>query len=166
MKKRFIACPRFLLPGRRLSPRCLPPLTARFPARPRAGSLSTVAATTRATLAAIRASLQGGVRPQWQQGSSVTYAVAPFACSPAARKAITSACACPTGCVQPSPTTTPSRTSTQPTIGFGVAKLFCANRSARRIHRLSSFTTSPPIQRNVNTENTEAQGRKRIRGKY
>ncbi|MDQ1079795.1 hypothetical protein QE401_002321 [Pseudoroseomonas cervicalis] len=36
------------------------------------GSGSRIATTTRATPAAISASVQGGVRPQWQQGSSVT----------------------------------------------------------------------------------------------
>ena len=38
----------------------------------RAGPDRVAATTTRATPAAISASVQGGVRPQWQQGSSVT----------------------------------------------------------------------------------------------
>ncbi len=50
-----------------------------------------MAQTTRETLALIKAWAQGGVRPKWEQGSSVTYAVAPFACSPAAHNANTSA---------------------------------------------------------------------------
>ena len=36
------------------------------------GSGSTMAATTRETSAAIKASVQGGVRPKWQQGSRLT----------------------------------------------------------------------------------------------
>ena len=44
------------------------------------------------------ASAHGGVRPWCAQGSSVTYAVAPRARSPAARSASTSACAPPGGC--------------------------------------------------------------------
>ena len=38
---------------------------------------SCIAATTRATFAAIKASAHGGVRPWWLQGSRDTYAVAP-----------------------------------------------------------------------------------------
>ena len=53
--------------------------------------------TTRATPAVMIASVQGGVRPKWLHGSSVTYIVAPRAASPAARNACTSACAWPTG---------------------------------------------------------------------
>ena len=44
------------------------------------------------TPAAISASVHGGVLPWWSHGSSVQYAVAPRARSPAARSAATSAC--------------------------------------------------------------------------
>jgi len=39
--------------------------------------------STRLTPASTRARLQGGVRPKWLHGSSVTYAVAPAAAWPA-----------------------------------------------------------------------------------
>ncbi|MCY1550379.1 hypothetical protein D9M68_866310 [compost metagenome] len=70
---------------------------ARKRSRPRpatSGFGSLVATTTLATCAAISASQQGGVRPWWEQGSSVTKAVAPMTDSPracASRKAMTSA---------------------------------------------------------------------------
>ena len=48
-------------------------------------------ATTRATRAAMSASAQGGVRPVWEQGSSVTYTVAPSADSVAVDSARASA---------------------------------------------------------------------------
>src|SRR3990167_4567583 len=43
---------------------------------------SSVATTTLPTPAAIRASQQGGVRPWWEQGSRITYTVAPRTDSP------------------------------------------------------------------------------------
>jgi hypothetical protein len=46
-------------------------------------SAPAIATTTRLTPAAITASVQGGVRPWWQQGSSVTTRVPPRARSPA-----------------------------------------------------------------------------------
>ena len=52
---------------------------------------SCTAATTRATPALRKASTQAGVRPLCAHGSSVTYAVAPRAASPAARRATISA---------------------------------------------------------------------------
>lgn len=55
---------------------------------------SVIATTTRATPARIRASLQG-VRPWWQQGSSVTTTVPPLARAPAWARACTSAWAVP-----------------------------------------------------------------------
>ena len=55
------------------------------PATRSSGSSS--ATTTRATPAAISASAQGGVRPWWEHGSSVVYAVAPRARAPAAARA-------------------------------------------------------------------------------
>ncbi len=69
---------------------------------PRAGDLgfgSREQHTTRATPAATNASAQGGVRPVWLQGSSVTYAQAPRACAPAARSARISACGSPARCM-------------------------------------------------------------------
>eukprot|EP00197_Chlamydomonas_leiostraca_P002813 CAMPEP_0202857232 /NCGR_PEP_ID=MMETSP1391-20130828/255_1 /ASSEMBLY_ACC=CAM_ASM_000867 /TAXON_ID=1034604 /ORGANISM="Chlamydomonas leiostraca, Strain SAG 11-49" /LENGTH=185 /DNA_ID=CAMNT_0049536011 /DNA_START=56 /DNA_END=613 /DNA_ORIENTATION=- len=51
--------------------------------------------TTRDTPASTSARLQGGVRPWWLHGSSVTYAVAPLASLPAPRSAYTSACGMP-----------------------------------------------------------------------
>ena len=63
------------------------------PATSGLGSL--IAATTRATPAWISASAHGGVRPWCEQGSSVTYTVAPRAASPAAFSAWTSACGVP-----------------------------------------------------------------------
>ena len=80
---------------------------------------STLQHTTRATPAAINASAQGGVRPVWLQGSKLTYTVAPRACDPAARNAMTSACASPARACQPSPSMRPSWAITQPTRGFG-----------------------------------------------
>ena len=50
-----------------------------------------MASTTRAMPAAITAWLHGGVRPWWQQGSSVTTSVPPRARSPAWARAPTSA---------------------------------------------------------------------------
>ena len=64
-----------------------------------------LATTTRRTPARITASVQGGVLPWWQHGSSVTYSVAPAACSPAARRASISACGPPNRACHPSPTT-------------------------------------------------------------
>ena len=72
--------------------------------------------TTRPTPAAITASEHGGVRPKWLHGSSVTYSVAPRARSPAAASATTSACEPPNFACQPSPTTAPALTITEPTI--------------------------------------------------
>jgi len=63
--------------------------------------------------------LHGPVRPWWQHGSSVTYAVAPRASAPAALSATRSACGPPAGAVQPRAITRPFFTSTQPTVGFG-----------------------------------------------
>ena len=78
---------------------------ARSAASPRPatwGSGSSTPTTTRATPAATMASVQGGVRPWWAQGSSVAYSVAPRAASPAAVNAATSACGPPGGAVAPS----------------------------------------------------------------
>src|SRR5271167_2379037 len=85
---------------------------------------SSMPTTTRATPAAMMASLQGGVRPWWTQGSRVTYNVAPLAASPAAAKALTSACGPPGAAVAPANTDPPSGpasggTTTLPTQGLG-----------------------------------------------
>ena len=69
--------------------------SVRMPWPPTSGLGSEQPTTTRATPAATSARLQGGVRPWWLQGSSVTYAVAPAAACPAARRAYTSACGKP-----------------------------------------------------------------------
>jgi hypothetical protein len=104
---------------------CAPPLAT--------GLGSAWPITTRATPAATSASVHGGVRPWWAQGSSVTTAVAPRAEGPAARSATTSACAPPAGSVAPAPTTSPSRSSTHPTAGLGevVARTCSASAVAR-----------------------------------
>src|SRR6516162_3232653 len=73
----------------------------------------------RRTPAAISASTQGGVCPQWQHGSRLTWATAPRAASPARRSASVSPCGRPPGWVHPRPTTRPSFRMTQPTAGFG-----------------------------------------------
>ena len=66
------------------------------------------------------ASVHGGVRPSWQQGSSETYIVAPLrSVSPASAIAATSACGPPSIACQPSPTTSPSLTTTAPASGLG-----------------------------------------------
>ena len=106
-----------------------------MPAPATRGFGSTLQHTTRATPAASNASAQGGVRPVWLHGSSVTYTVAPRACGPAARNAKTSACGSPARTCQPSPSTAPSRATTQPTRGFGsvVNKPRAASSSALAI---------------------------------
>ena len=55
----------------------MPAARSRSAPRAASGLGSAIAATTRATRAAITASVHGGVRPVWLQGSSVTYSVAP-----------------------------------------------------------------------------------------
>src|SRR5580692_7981095 len=90
-----------------------------WPSPATSGLGSWSADTTRVMPAAMTASAQGGVLPWCEQGSSVTYSVAPRAASPARRKASTSAWGRPPGWVQPRPTMTPSLTITAPTAGFG-----------------------------------------------
>ena len=112
----------------------------------RGGLGSSAAMCTLLTPASMRAWAQGGVRPQWGHGSSVTKRSAPLAAAPACRSATISACACPGGCVAPSPTTRPSFTSTAPTGGFGsvrptaeraisIARRMCATSVMPRPHR-------------------------------
>ena len=98
------------------------PSSRRIPGpRPLALSVgSSEPTTTRAIRASTIASVQGGVRPVWQQGSSDTYSVAPArSASPHASIALTSACAPPYSMWNPSPSTSPSRTTTAPTTGLG-----------------------------------------------
>mmetsp|Transcript_16096 Transcript_16096/g.62544 ORF Transcript_16096/g.62544 Transcript_16096/m.62544 type:complete len:221 (+) Transcript_16096:354-1016(+) len=119
------------------SVRIPPPLTR--------GSGSTNPTTTRLTPASTSALEHGGVRPKWSHGSSVTYAVHPFALAPAALSAKTSACGSPAFGWYPSPTTTPSSsTMTQPTTGLG--KVFpaavAASARARRIRSASASVYS------------------------
>ena len=91
------------------------------PAAPGHGSRT--ATSTRATPAAIRASVHGPVRPECTQGSRVTTAVAPRARSPAAASATISACGPPARSWKPSPTVAPpASSSTQPTTGLGSAE--------------------------------------------
>ena len=98
--------------------------SATMPPPATAGNGSRAAITTRLMPAAITASVQGGVLPWWQQGSSVTKSVAPRARGPAASNAMISACGPPKSACHPSPMTcwwlAPSRTATTaPTIGLG-----------------------------------------------
>ena len=81
---------------------------------------SSEAITTRAMPAPRIASVQAGVRPWWQQGSSETYIVAPEGSSSQADRAMRSACDSPGGWVMPSPITRPCLTITAPTIGLGL----------------------------------------------
>ena len=91
----------------------------RWPAPETLGSGSAMAKWTAATPASMSAPVQGGVRPWWEQGSRVTYTVAPRARAPASASASTSAWLPPGGWVWPAPTIAPSRTTTAPTAGFG-----------------------------------------------
>src|SRR3954447_1293104 len=88
-----------------------PPLTFGFGSR--------TPTTTRSTPASRSASVHGGVDPWCVHGSSEMYIVDRRARSPASRSAFTSACGVPRRSCQPSPTTSPSRTTTAPTSGFG-----------------------------------------------
>src|SRR5438270_10209962 len=123
----------------------------RTPSPATRGSGSSRATTTRRIPAAINASVQGGVRPQWQQGSRLTNAVASRAASPARASASVSPCGRPPCWVQPRPTTRPRLTMAQPTAGFGhtVPSPRRASASAARIIRksncrsLGNLTASP-----------------------
>ena len=113
---------------------------------------SRIATTTRATPAATSASTHGGVLPWWLHGSSVTKRVAARARVPAMANAATSACGPPKRWWAPSPTTTPSRTMTAPTRGFGAVcpQPVWARLRARRIHARScdaSVATAPSMWR-------------------
>ncbi len=86
--------------------------------------------------------MHGGVVPWWLQGSSETYIVALRARSPAAASATTSAWR-PLGSVAPSPTTSPSLTTTAPTVGFGYARFASVARQLDRAgERHASASTS------------------------
>jgi hypothetical protein len=76
--------------------------------------------TTRAMPASTIASVHGGVRPSWQQGSSDTYMVAPAGSREQDASAMRSACGSPAAAWKPSPITSPSLTITAPTSGFGL----------------------------------------------
>src|SRR5690606_26045353 len=118
-------CPRVTQSASALrTPRVTEMPAARKRSRPRPatlGSGSSIPTTTRAMPASTRASAQGGVPPWCEQGSNVTYMVAPRARAPARRSASVSACGRPPGCVQPRAITSPvvSSTITAPTAGFG-----------------------------------------------
>ncbi len=141
------------------NPTSTPP-SRRIPGpRPAAFSLgSSDAIITRAMPASRIASVQGGWRPSWAQGSSVTYIVAPVGSSPRPRQsssAARSACSPPSSACHPSPITSPSRTSTAPTSGFG---LTCprprpaSSRARRRCSRSVSVSCAfiEPIDESVN----------------
>ena len=100
------------------------PSSRRIPSpRPAAFSVgSSDATTTRAIPASMIASVHGGVRPVWQHGSSETYSVAPRASPLQAASAARSACGPPSSAWKPSPSTSPSRTTTAPTSGFGLVR--------------------------------------------
>src|SRR4051812_41335387 len=86
---------------------------------------------------AIIASVHAPVRPWVEQGSSVTYIVAPGrGVFPRASNASRSACGPPSGAVAPSPTIWPSSTITAPTIGLGcvVPQTLYASSRARRMN--------------------------------
>src|SRR6266516_5454133 len=87
-----------------------------------AGFGSVAPTTTRRMPAATMASVQGGVRPCVEHGSSVTYSVAPIGEWPfrsASLNASISACGPPAPRCQPWPMILPCFTSTAPTVGFG-----------------------------------------------
>ncbi len=100
---------------------------------------SAMPTTTRAMPSPMTASVQGGVLPWWQQGSSVTYSVAPRADSRQAAKAFRSACGPPQRSCHPCPMMRPSRTTTAPTSGLGFTHPapFPASSMARRINAMS-----------------------------
>ena len=80
---------------------------------------SSEATTTRAMPASRIASVQAGVRPSWQHGSSETYMVAPAVSWRQEASAMRSAWGSPARAWKPSPITSPSRTTTAPTSGLG-----------------------------------------------
>ena len=86
------------------------PSSRRIP-RPRPAAFSVGSSeptTTRLIPACTIASVQGGVLPSWQHGSSDTYSVASLrSARPHASIALTSACAPPNCSCQPSPSTSP-----------------------------------------------------------
>src|SRR6478752_3347436 len=90
------------------------------------------------------ASTQGGVRPTWLQGSSVTYSVLPRAAAPAFLRATTSAWSSPAVSWKPSARIVPSASAiSAPTCGFGVGSPPAPSSKARNISSLSrSFTRS------------------------
>src|SRR6059036_2317618 len=118
---------------------------------------SGIAATTRLMPLAMMSGTHGGVRLlRWQQGSSVTYSVAPRVRGLACRRATTSAWWPPARRWYPAPTTAPWRTTTAPTGGFGLvwpaprqaSATACAmNRSSasRWVSGNGTLVTSPPV---------------------
>lgn len=122
---------------------------------------STVAMTTRLIPAAMIASVQGGVRPWVEHGSSVTYNIEPSGLIPldsASQRASISACGWPARLCQPLPMSFPALTSTAPTIGFGEVRPqpFLARPKARRIQctsqaccRASKFSMCPAVSKDL-----------------
>ena len=104
---------------------------------------------TRAMPASWTAAAQGGVRPWWLQGSSVTARLAPRrARAPcrllAASSARTSAWSPPAGWVKPRPSTRSPRTTTAPTGGLGHVRPDARRAWARARPMAASGVTPPP----------------------
>ena len=98
------------------------------------------------------ASVQGGWRPWWQQGSSVTYIVAPAGDSVQCARALRSACASPQRSWKPSPMTRPSFTTTAPTMGFGEVQPTPRPASSRAL-RIYSVSVIFRLRKNKNALN-------------
>lgn len=112
------------------------PLSFSIPVPSTLGKGSLEPMTTFDTICRMIRSVQGGVFPKCEQGSSDTYnvdrGISSLSSSLTALKQFTSACACPYCWCQPSPMILPSKTSTAPTIGLGAT--FPAPRLASSRH--------------------------------
>ena len=113
--------------------------------------------TTRAMPASRMASVQGGWRPWWQQGSSVTYIVAPAGDSVQCARALRSACASPQRSWKPSPMTRPSFTTTAPTMGFGEVQPTPRPASSRAL-RIYSVSVIFRLRKNKKCPEQAVQG--------
>ena len=123
MRKPAIDRARLGAHGPSIDRRCPPRAAARCPRRRCADRDRRAPITTRATPAATSRSAQAGPRARRvRAGLERDVGVAPRAASPASASAIASACGRPPGWVQPRPTTRPSSTMTQPTLGLGAVR--------------------------------------------
>jgi|GEM_PF-4433868 len=112
------------------------------------GKGSFTAATTREMLELMIISVQAGVLPMWQQGSKLTYRVAPLAAVPAFSSARRSACFSPEARCQSSAISLFSRTTTAPTMGLGeVLPCPLAASSRARFMKNSSFGMIYPVRK-------------------